>query len=154
MAHRIARSDFGKRHKWTPAHAFFLQMGGLMLKHDNGECEVVVKNWHKMELETPSGKRVSELPAIRKKELDALGRGDPFSKAIVVFQTSWYIVRCITRLAQDLMMTEPEWITLAFATLNVVTYLLWWNKPLNVLYPIYFDEDGKRVDGPEEEVRV
>ncbi|KAF8641491.1 hypothetical protein AX16_009943, partial [Volvariella volvacea WC 439] len=47
-----------------------------------------------------------------------------------------------------LVLTEIELVTLAFATLNVITYGLWWNKPLNIEYPIYFDEDGIRTDGP------
>ncbi|KAF8645898.1 hypothetical protein AX16_007502 [Volvariella volvacea WC 439] len=50
--------------------------------------------------------------------------------------------------------SEIELVNLAFAALNVITYGLWWNKPLNIGYPIYFDEDGKRVDGPLSEVNT
>ncbi|KAF8645823.1 hypothetical protein AX16_007554, partial [Volvariella volvacea WC 439] len=71
--------------------------------------------------------------------------------AIVVIQTTWFVAQCIARHTQGLVLTEIELVTLAFAALNVITYGLWWDKPLNVEYPIYFDEEGKRVDGPEEE---
>ncbi|KAF8659461.1 hypothetical protein AX16_001828 [Volvariella volvacea WC 439] len=64
--------------------------------------------------------------------------------------TSWFVVQCIARHIEGLALTELELVTLAFAALNAMTYILWWDKPLNVEYPIYFDLDGNRVDGPEE----
>ncbi|KAF8658913.1 hypothetical protein AX16_001957, partial [Volvariella volvacea WC 439] len=70
--------------------------------------------------------------------------------AIVVIQTTWFVAQCIARHTQGLVLTEIELVTLAFAALNVITYGLWWDKPLNIEYPIYFNEEGKRVDGPEE----
>ncbi|KAF8657426.1 hypothetical protein AX16_002223 [Volvariella volvacea WC 439] len=72
------------------------------------------------------------------------------AKAVVVVQTTWFIAQCIARRVEGLILTEIELVTLAFATLNVITYGLWWDKPLNVGYPIYFDENGTRSDGPQE----
>ncbi|KAF8660446.1 hypothetical protein AX16_001626 [Volvariella volvacea WC 439] len=78
------------------------------------------------------------------------GEGDLLSKAIVVLQTSWFVAQCIACDVQGLGITEIELVTLAFAALNGITYGLWWDKPLNVGYPIYFDQNGVRVDGPHE----
>ncbi|KAF8644072.1 hypothetical protein AX16_008706 [Volvariella volvacea WC 439] len=151
LRQRIMAERLAERHKeqgWTRTHGFFLQMGGLMLKVDNGKYEVV--RWRHGRLGASPGMIVDKLPAIRKKEIEDHGKGDILAKAIVVIQTSWFVVQCITRRVAGLALTELELVTLAFAALNVVTYILWWDKPLNVDYPIYIDKEGNRIDGPEE----
>ncbi|KAF8644711.1 hypothetical protein AX16_008313 [Volvariella volvacea WC 439] len=138
MAAEIAGHRWNREHNWTRTHGFFLQMGGLMLKREDGTFAVVT---HTLGL---------NVPVIREKEILDRGKGDPLTKLIVVLQTSWFIAQCIARRIQGLVLTELELVTLAFAALNVMTYILWWDKPLNVQYPIYFDLNGNRVDGPEE----
>ncbi|TFK63221.1 hypothetical protein BDN72DRAFT_776182, partial [Pluteus cervinus] len=56
-------------------------------------------------------------------------KGDLLSKGLVASQTTWFVVECMARLHLGLPLVELEVITLAFATLNVVTYGLWWYKP-------------------------
>jgi len=48
------------------------------------------------------------------------------------------VLQCAARRAQRLPVTQLEIATLGFAALNLVTYTLWWNKPLDVQcsYPI------------------
>jgi len=64
---------------------------------------------------------------------------DIFSKGIVLMQTTWFIVQCISRFATKLAITELEVVTLAFAMLNGITYWLWWDKPSDVrcAVPVY-----------------
>lgn len=57
-------------------------------------------------------------------------KGDGLSKTIFIVQSSWFMVQCITRAAQGLALTELELTTLALASLNGLTLLLWWKKPL------------------------
>ncbi|KAF8651845.1 hypothetical protein AX16_004645 [Volvariella volvacea WC 439] len=146
MAGRIAKEN--EHRGWTQTHEFFVQMGGL-IQRTRHEKEVVYQvagvttgkegpvNWDGI-----------KIPHIPEKEIRDRGKGDVLAKAIVVVQTTWFVAQCIARHAQGLVLTEIELVTLAFATLNVVTYGLWWDKPLNVGYPIYSDEEGNRVDGP------
>jgi len=42
------------------------------------------------------------------------------------------VTQCIARGVQGLPITELELVTVAFAALNFVVYILWWDKPLNV----------------------
>ncbi|KAF8644826.1 hypothetical protein AX16_008244 [Volvariella volvacea WC 439] len=95
-----------------------------------------------------SDQDIEKVPCFRVREIADHGKGDILAKAIVVLQTSWFVIQCVARGAQGLILTELELVTLAFAALNVMTYILWWDKPLNVEYPTYFDK--KRVDGPED----
>ena len=63
-------------------------------------------------------------------------KGDALSKFIFMVQTSWFIVQCLGRHVQGLDLTELELTTLALASLNWITILLWWNKPLDAQIPI------------------
>ncbi|KAF8641279.1 hypothetical protein AX16_010058 [Volvariella volvacea WC 439] len=141
IAHRIAKRH-SKDRGWTTTHGFFIEMGGLVQQRIVGGVFVYQVICDTNDLET------LKIPAIPEKEIKDHGKGDLLAKALVVVQTMWFVAQCIARRVQGLVLTEVELITLAFATLNVITYGLWWDKPLNIGYPIYFDENGIRVDGP------
>ncbi|KAF8642802.1 hypothetical protein AX16_009435 [Volvariella volvacea WC 439] len=140
MAGRIAEKN--KDRGWTRTHGFFVQMGGLVQRQSNLTYKVLCKE---------GDINGAKIPHIPEKEIMDHGKGDLLAKALVVVQTTWFVAQCIARHLQGLVLTEIELVTLAFATLNVITYGLWWDKPLNVGYPIYFDENGTRIDGPQAE---
>ncbi|KAF8663697.1 hypothetical protein AX16_000872 [Volvariella volvacea WC 439] len=123
--------------KWTRTRGFFVQMGGPMVQEGNETYRVV--EWSQ-----------PKIPAIREKEVKDRGKEDILAKSVVVLQTMWFVVQCVARRVEGLVLMELELVTLAFAALNVVTYVFWWDKLLNVEYPMYFDREGNRVDGPEE----
>ncbi|KAF8660455.1 hypothetical protein AX16_001635 [Volvariella volvacea WC 439] len=149
MAGRIAERN--KHRGWTRTHGFFVQMGGLMHRVErDGEVTYQVAGVPKQGSGYDIDWESIKIPRIPEKEIKDHGKGDILAKAIVVLQTTWFVAQCIARHAEGLTITEIELVTLAFATLNMITYGLWWSKPLNVGYPIYFDENGNRVDGPEE----
>ncbi|KAF8660448.1 hypothetical protein AX16_001628 [Volvariella volvacea WC 439] len=151
MAGRIAEEN--KHRGWTKTHGFFVQMGGLMQHVGGGQggYQIVGTTTGRKDM-TVDWKGI-KIPRIPEKEIMDHGKGDILAKAIVLLQTTWFVAQCIARRFQGLVLTEIELVTLAFAALNGITYGLWWNKPLNIGYPIYFDENGNRVDGPEERKR-
>ncbi|KAF8663999.1 hypothetical protein AX16_000850 [Volvariella volvacea WC 439] len=145
MAGKIAEVNKREDRGWTRTHGFFIQMGGLMQRKQseetrNGACYRVVR--------PDMVNENTKIPYIPEKEIKDHGKGDILAKVIVVLQTTWFVAQCIARLVRGLALTEIELIALAFAVLNAVTYGLWWDKPLNIEYPIYFDEEGQRIDGP------
>ncbi|KAK7021847.1 hypothetical protein VNI00_017240 [Paramarasmius palmivorus] len=73
---------------------------------------------------------------ITKQEIQDRGHADALSKLIAIVQTAWFIIQITARFSQQLIVTELEVVTLAFAFLNFVVYFLWWNKPLRVRHPI------------------
>ncbi|KAF8646426.1 hypothetical protein AX16_007219 [Volvariella volvacea WC 439] len=141
MAGRIMEKN--KHRRWTRTHGFFVQMGGLMQRQRDSMYKVLCNEDIMKE---------TKMPAIPEKEIRDHGKGDILAKVLVLVQTTWFVAQCIARHVQGLVLTEIELVTLAFATLNVITYGLWWDKPLNIEYPIYFDENGNRTDGPLAEV--
>ncbi|THU75368.1 hypothetical protein K435DRAFT_560302, partial [Dendrothele bispora CBS 962.96] len=54
---------------------------------------------------------------------------DRLPEFIAVGQTTWFSVQFIARVAEGLVVTDLEIVTVAFALLNFATYFLWWNKP-------------------------
>ncbi|KAF8648190.1 hypothetical protein AX16_006329 [Volvariella volvacea WC 439] len=150
IASRVAEQY--KAYGWTKTHGFFVQMGGLI--YDDGKSYRVITVdgdgtgdvWIGGEKE--EWMKNLRMPIVAEEEILDKAKGDLLSKMIAVLQTSWFVLQCITRHAQGLNITELELVTLAFATLNIITYFLWWKKPLNASYPIYFKPDGQRSNGP------
>lgn len=119
--------------EWTKTHGFFASMGGFMLSHNGQLCHTLNAS--------PYGIRRMIPPLIEynyvdfnvtAKEINDRSKGDMLSKCLVVLQTTWFAMQCIARGVQSFPITELELVTLAFVSLNLVTYVLWWNKPLNV----------------------
>lgn len=75
---------------------------------------------------------------VTEEEIQDRAKGDSLAKAFVLLQTTWFVVQCIGRAAQHLPVTELEIVALAFITINLAIYVLWWKKPLNVerAYPV------------------
>ncbi|TFK60859.1 hypothetical protein BDN72DRAFT_904620 [Pluteus cervinus] len=141
MGARVIRDEVNEMNlglKWTSTHGHFAQMGGFGRKDNENVLHPPVLlgmlKFHQLDL--------SQLRKITRKEIQDHSKGDILSKALVTVQTTWFVVECITRLLQKLPLTKLEVITLAFAVLNTLTYGFWWNKPLDVLCPIYLNIPG------------
>jgi len=80
-----------------------------------------------------------KLPKITMADIKDKSKGDFLSKLIAILQTSWFIIQCAARGVQGLALTEFELVTLALASLNAITFVFWWHKPLDVQEPIRMD---------------
>ena len=69
-------------------------------------------------------------------EIKDKGKSDWLAKSLVLLQTSWFVMQCIARAIEHLPVTHLEIVTLAYAAMNFVIYIFWWNKPLNVNRPV------------------
>ena len=69
-------------------------------------------------------------------EIKDKGKSDWLAKSLVLLQTSWFVMQCIARAIEHLPVTHLEIVTLAYAAMNFVIYVFWWNKPLNVNRPV------------------
>ena len=67
---------------------------------------------------------------ITEEEITQRSKGDVLSKVIFILQSTWFIVQCIARRVQGLSLTQLELTTLALASLNGITFIMWWDKPL------------------------
>lgn len=132
MCDRIDNSKSMNTPNWTLTHGFFLLMNGFTLYDEQGQPiypltpSLLFRALEKKELDRWIPLTTS------KEEIEDKSKGDFFTKSVVVAQTTWFIAGCIGRIALGLPLVELEIMTLAFATMNIVTFAMWWNKPQNV----------------------
>ena len=58
------------------------------------------------------------------------------SKALLIVQVGWFCANCASRLIQHLPLSLLEVSTAAHALCTLLTYVVWWSKPLNIPEPI------------------
>jgi hypothetical protein len=107
-------------------------MGGFVYHGDNGPLRTLSLQ----DIEELVKKDEIEYPIITKEEIKDRSKGDALTKGLVLIQTTWFLLQCVARGVQHLSLTKLELATAAFALLNIVTYALWWDKPLNVHCPV------------------
>ncbi|KAK0461505.1 hypothetical protein IW261DRAFT_1409218 [Armillaria novae-zelandiae] len=125
-----------KKSKLTMAHGFFLCMGGFYYTRNS-------KNRHEG-LETDKATSTPPSSSLPSSTIEDKSKGDAFSKMISILQLTWFIVQCVARANQHLPITLLEMSALAFTGPSIITYFLWWYKPLNVKYHISLDEVHSR----------
>ena len=91
------------------------------------------------QLEDLHAKGKIAIPLVKESDIEDRSKADALSKALVIVQTTWFVLQCIARAQQGLMVTQFELVTVALAALNGIMYFLWWHKPLNVQssIPVY-----------------
>lgn len=79
----------------------------------------------------------SLIMSVRDYQIHDRSKGDEITKGLALLQTGWFMAQCIARKAQGLPLTELELVTIAFSSLNFVIYAVWWDKPIDVRYPVH-----------------
>jgi len=63
-------------------------------------------------------------------------QSNSISKALLIVQVGWFCTNCASRLLQRLPLSLLEVSTAAHSLCTLLTYFVWWSKPLNVPAPI------------------
>ncbi|KAK0475639.1 hypothetical protein EDD18DRAFT_1089680, partial [Armillaria luteobubalina] len=118
----------------TLAHGFLLCMGGFYYTCSTSARETLDIPGTLVTLEALESEPnlVKRLAAISPETIEDKSKGDALSKLISTLQLLWFIVQCVARVLQHLPIMLLEMTALAFAGLSIITYSLWWYKPLNV----------------------
>ncbi|KAK0224528.1 hypothetical protein EDD85DRAFT_914131 [Armillaria nabsnona] len=144
------------------AHGFVLSMGGFYYTEIesiaplpsssstilpdraplSGTVKLSILDLHDLRSHPHLAKKLEEGSA---ETIEDKSKGDTLSKMFSILQISWFIVQCIAQALQHLPITLLEVTALAFAGLSIITYCLWWNKPLNVKYHISLDGSDLRT---------
>jgi len=160
---------------WTVAHGHFLVMGGFHLVEPPQASTQRAKSPPTLLVnkETGKGHEPSEKPEgrvtiltlellrklardskfeiqITEEDITDKSKGDALSKLIFILQSTWFILQCVARRVQGLNLTHLELTTLALASLNGITFALWWDKPLGAqaIVRVYMNRkltDSERV---------
>ncbi|KAG6915238.1 hypothetical protein DXG01_012570 [Tephrocybe rancida] len=122
-------SGFHQEFGWTQTHGFFVIMGGFHVREPGGTSFTLDSEDIRPYLDNHDIN-------ISEKAIQDRSKGDALSKCLVLTQVTWFVLQVLARAVQHLAITELEIVTLAFTVLNFITYLCWWNKPLDVNDPI------------------
>ena len=136
-------------------HGFFITMGGFHLfEPSSQETSNDSQTWISREDDKPLHpllamdlKRDNIYPFTMptEAEIKDKGKSDWLAKSLVLLQTSWFVMQCIARAIEHLPVTHLEIVTLAYAAMNFVIYIFWWNKPLNVNRPVRVFRKSKPI---------
>ncbi|KAJ6449561.1 hypothetical protein C8R45DRAFT_1130684 [Mycena sanguinolenta] len=115
----------------SKTHGFFVGMGGFV--SPDGHLIATLK-----QLGDPDrGSKLQDaIRNVNEEEVKDKSKGDALSEGVALLQGLWFILLCLARAHQRLAVTQLEVATLAFAVVNIFIWLLWWNKPLDVQWPI------------------
>lgn len=83
------------------------------------------------------------IPDISETSISDRSSVNSLGKAILLWQTSWFGINCVARKKQHLSLSVLEVITAARSVSTLVTYLLWWRKPLRVTKPTLIEDTGE-----------
>ncbi|KAF7369918.1 hypothetical protein MSAN_00621300 [Mycena sanguinolenta] len=116
---------------FSTTQAFFFCMGGFV--SSDGHPIAIEEQLRDPDL----GSKLQEaIRNVKNGEIKDRSKGDAFSKGVALLQGVWFTLQCLARVHQHLAITQLEVATLAFAVVNILIWLLWWNKPLDVQWPI------------------
>lgn len=116
---------------WTMRHAFFADMGGFVLKPQEGPA-FPINGRQLLWLVT---KKKIELPPITMEELWDKSKQDKIVKIITAIQVTYFVLQCIGRAAQNLAITTLELNTLAIVICSLMTSYAWLHKGADVFIP-------------------
>ena len=149
--------DVLKWKKWTLRHGHFFQMGGFTLVDaDHIDADPKEQTGTVLTIDYFKENPNIDIPKITVDEIQDRSKGDLLFKFIAILQTIWFVLQCIARGQQRLALTELELVTLALASLNAVTFGIWWHKPLGVEEPvkIYLKTEAQKVEDAARRVSV
>ena len=153
----INSSDLLLDLQWSKKHGFFIIMGGFHLfergsreasdiKPISHEEDIPLHPLAAIDLYGDNTALDIDFPSFTvptEAEIKGKGKSDWLTKSLVLLQTSWF---CIARAVKHLPITHLEIMTLAYAAMNFVIYIFWWNKPLNVNRPLQVFRKSERSE--------
>src|SRR6267154_2436569 len=129
-------------------HSFFLEMGGFRYHGKIGAWTTIdEKPLRYKDLKRLVRKNRIKFPSLTQADLDDKSKADGLLKGIAVLKLTRFLTQCIARAAQKLPLTEVEVVTLALATLTIMMYHLWWEKPMDVRRAFYVTDQSVEMAG-------
>ncbi|KOS40116.1 hypothetical protein ACN38_g9040 [Penicillium nordicum] len=131
--------------RWGTVQGFCLGMHGVLLQtKDDWTYPVHCSNVVAL-IET----RVIKPSHLRTSDIQDRAKADPFAKGFTLLQAFWVTCNVIARRAYNMPITALEIATVAYISCAAATYLIWWNKPKDMVTPITiylpYDRDSESL---------
>ncbi|KAI0758915.1 hypothetical protein C8Q74DRAFT_272085 [Fomes fomentarius] len=131
------------RHPWTMRHSYYAIMGGFVLQdpHFQQRDNRYLPDWQGNGVLTLAGVRYlmehkpDLIPDVPLAHINDRSKADVLGKIFVTVQVLWFCLDSVNRFAQQLTLSLLEVATIAHALCTFFTYLIWWEKPLDISQP-------------------
>jgi hypothetical protein len=124
-----------KKSPWSMRHAFFADMGGVILGcPDFPPFPVTAYQINRLVT-----KRHLSYPRISRTTIWDKNKADGFARLLTTLQMIWFLVQIVGRAIQRLAVTTLELSTLSFIFCTINTLFFWTHKPLDVEEPIHLE---------------
>lgn len=123
---------------WTLQHAFYANMGGIMLKAPDYQTFPINASQLCYLMENKYVDFSQETIARIEKDIRDKNKNNGFTRFITVIQVGWFALQFIGRLAQGLAVTTFELTTIAFVACTLPTFECWRKKPADIQTPGIF----------------
>ncbi|KAF2202405.1 hypothetical protein GQ43DRAFT_455123 [Delitschia confertaspora ATCC 74209] len=108
---------------WTTKHAFYANMGGFVVKPEDGR-----------------------IPGIDKAMIDDRNKADGLTRILTVSQILWFSASVLARPFQGLAITTLEVTTIAFIFSSLFTSFCWRDKPMDVKSAVVIELETPLAD--------
>ncbi|KAJ7292836.1 hypothetical protein C8J57DRAFT_8112 [Mycena rebaudengoi] len=125
------------RHGLSKLHAWFIIMGGFATP-----AGTPILTEHQLRQPTVINSIKNTCP----KDITDKSKADVWIKVLAILQLAWFLIRCIIRLGQKLVLIQLEVSALAFTVIQILVCALWWDKPRDVQTPIHIGSLEADVD--------
>ncbi|CAI7642055.1 unnamed protein product [Penicillium discolor] len=131
--------------RWDTVQGFCLGMNGVLLQtKDDWTYPVHCSNVVAL-IET----RVIKPSHLKTRDIQDRAKADSFAKGFTVLQALWVTCNVIARRAYNMPITALEIATVAYVSCAAATYIIWWNKPKDMVTPITiylpYDRDSESL---------
>ena len=123
---------------WTLRHAFFVDMGGILLKPKDSTPFAVSAR----QLVYLVQNKYLEFPTITVEEIWDKSKADALSKLLTLLQASWLILQLVGRAIIGLATTTLELSAAAIVFCTFGTFICWLRKPSNVRKGIVLESEA------------
>ncbi|KLO05221.1 hypothetical protein SCHPADRAFT_839669 [Schizopora paradoxa] len=135
---KIAKRFESRQRHFTLKHGFYATMGGFVLENASG---------HPRKLTSYGAEQFMDLhfdlvPNLSLESISDREKSTNLGKALLIVQVVWFCLNCISRLAERLPLTLLEVTTLAHGLFTLLSYAMWWFKPLNIEEPTRIRNDS------------
>ncbi|KAK5663613.1 hypothetical protein OQA88_4044 [Cercophora sp. LCS_1] len=116
---------------WSQRHAFFADMGGIVLESPGFPPFPI--DWQQLAYLVENG--YVPMPNITNDDIADKSKADGFARALAVVQIVWFTLQCVGRWAQNLGLCTLELSTLAFIFCSLNMQYFWYFKPYDIRSP-------------------
>jgi hypothetical protein len=119
---------------WSMKHAFYADMGGFLVRTRDGLAWPLDANelFYLIDEEWIKEPMISSQIIIDKSDIDDRNKQNTLVRVFTIWQILWFLVSCIARGCQHLVVTTLELTTVGFVATTIGVSIFWFNKPADI----------------------